>query len=140
MNILCQLTDWNTKTITRGRGTGGDTTTCVAIGVDARDMIFGIVNKDRPDTIQNPKSYATMRQMVPAIKYNFDIPEQESLQKIADALQTLTNVPVKLDWSKSIEENARLVEQTYDMNYHLNTDPRKRLFGKADDNDDSETE
>jgi len=137
MNILCQLTDWDTKVITRGRGTGGNTTTCVAIGVDARDMIFGLLNKDRPDTIQNPKSYGTIRQMVPAIKLNFSIPEKESLQKIATALQNLTKIEIKLDLDKSVEDNARLIETTYDMNYHLNTDPRKRLFGNsvADDSD-----
>jgi len=140
MNILCHLTDWETKPITRGRGVGGDTTTCVGIGIDSRDMVFGLINKERPDTIQGPKSYGTLRLMIPAIKDNFGIPENESIQKIADALRNFTKTPVVLDLSKSTEENALIIEKAYNMNYHLNTDPRKRIFGETDTDDSENTE
>ncbi len=133
MEILCQLTDWQTKETTRGRGVGGSTTTALVIAMFKWDMAFGMVNKDRPEIMMGPKSYANIRQMVPAIcRYYPDQKEMEVLRKIADSLEKLTGTKADINWEEmNTEEIAKVLESTYQVNYHLYEDPRSRVFKKV---------
>lgn len=126
MNILCQLSEWKTTINERGRAAGQPSTNALFVMMETHDMCFGYVNQARMNLMMFPKSYLTLRQMIPAIVDNYGKEYGLTNDKVYDII--VAGLESKTGRKYEGERSAAAVEKFYNVNYHKNDDVVGTVF------------
>lgn len=124
MQTLCEITDWTTSTVERGRGTGNEITTRSVIAADNWNWIVGIEKKStdpkKPNTVVGQTFHGSIRLLAAHFAKEQPGSLTSLLPNIARALTNQTgtaiNVPICCTDGEWINF-AKMIDRTFDCSY-----------------------